>query len=333
LTQPTCKMCDRPVPDQGYVCEREATRTAEALLRIVDLAPEVESAIAKLVRFGGQVIGGSGESPVPWNDTTVVRAASIGNEVATWARHVSESRGRPVVQERWPGTFGPLCYHSGALPLLDPAVPPCIDWSWDQIRLRRPLKGVALAAHWLAQREQLRWLRHRPEAAEAFGSLQAASSALEGLVGRPPELRYRGPCWADLGEVDEAGEQLRCQEILYARPGSVTMTCRACGEEYDVEYRRDWLLAEARSTLAHAELIARALMALGIEGVTASRIRGYAHRGRLLDYGTDRAGRPQYKVGEVLDLVDEQAKMDAARAAKREQDKARREAKKRETAA
>lgn len=265
MTQPTCDLCSRPLPDQAYVCSTDRDRVREDLDRIIDLAGEVETTVAKLVSFGDQVGPGSGERPLPFDPKAAERAEALKGELATWAKRVSEERGVEI-----PRPAGEL--------------------------------GAVVAARFLA--ENLEWLRHRQEAAVAFGSLRTVARQLEGLVGRPPELRYRGPCWAELGELDEAGDPLRCQEILYARPDSDIVKCRFCGAEYDANERREWLLSEARSTLAHAALISSALTALDLP-VAVGTIYSWASRGRLVDHGKDGLGRPLYRVGDAIDLLRE----------------------------
>lgn len=305
-----CDLCTAPVPDQAYVCPKCTARTVEDLERIVDLAGEVESVVAKLVRYGGASKVG-GERPLPFDEKAGERAAAIGNTVATWARHVAESRGLSVPAPTL--TLGPLCRHGMG----------CRHDSCERIRTRYRDVGVAAAAAWLL--DQLEWLRHQAEAAEAFGDLREASRTLEHVVGRPPDRWFAGQCW-------ELVDGQRCEQELYAPRGASTVRCRACGFTHDAQHRRDWLLDQARDQLLHAEWIARALTALGIEKVTGSRIRNLADRGRLANHGTDASGRPKYRVGEVLDLIDEQAKVEAERAAKRE-DKARRKAERQDRAA
>jgi hypothetical protein len=34
-------------------------------------------------------------------------------------------------------------------------------------------------------------------------------------------------------------------------------------------------------------------------------IRGYAHRGRILSRGADEIGRPLYRIGDIIDLLNE----------------------------
>jgi len=307
-----CEQCSRPLPDQAYVCSTCAGLLRVDLLRIVDLAGEVETAIVKLTRYGSG--GRSGERPVPFDEKAVERAAMVGNTVATWARHVAESRGRRLPE--WTRVQGPLCRLGMALPLLDRSRPSCAHGSCADIRRRGRAIGVALAADWLV--EQVEWLRHQPEAAEAFGELRDASRDLQRLVDRPVSRWYAGPCWEPIGGVDEDGEQLRCQTVLTAAPGATKVRCRECGTEYDAKARKQWLLDEARGALVHAELMARALTALGIEDVTAARVRGMARHGRLMAKGSNAAGDPTYRVGDVLDVIEEQEAAERARVARRE---------------
>lgn len=263
MTLPSCELCSRPLPDQAYVCSTDTAWVREDLERIIGLAPEVEATVAKLVSFGGQLTAGSGERPLPFDPKAAERAEALKGELATWAKHVAGERGLEI-----PRAAGEL--------------------------------GAVVAARFLA--ENLEWLRHRQEAAEAFTALRSVARQLEGLVGRPPELRYRGPCWADLGELDEVGDPLRCQEILYVRPDSDIVKCRFCGTEHDAARRREWLLSEARSTLAHAALISSALTALDLP-VAVGTIYSWASRGRLVDHGKDGLGRPLYRVGDAIDLL------------------------------
>jgi hypothetical protein len=280
VTQPTCDFCKRPNADQSYVCSPCTSNVAVDLARIVGLAPEVETTVAKLARVGTQLGGGSKERPLPFDAQAADRADALKNTLSTWARHVAESIGVQIPPKQ-PGEL-----------------------------------GAQLAARFLGER--LNWIRHHQEAAECFGDLSDAARELERLVGRPRDHWYAGACWADLGDVDEAGDPLRCPQELYAPKGAQKVRCRFCGTEHDADARRQWLLDQVKDQLLHAEWIARALTGFGLEKVTGSRIRNLADRGRLAAHGHDEAGRPMYRVGEVMDLINEQAKMEAERVAKRE---------------
>lgn len=309
MDRPTCDLCDRPVPDQAYVCERCTEREAESLRLIASLAGEVEAAVAKLVGHGLAAGGGGGHGhPLPVDLVAAEKAAAVGNTVSTWARHVSLSRGIDVPRTH-PSSEGPCCRTNT-----------CRHLSCAEVRSPRRDVGVATAARFLL--DQLGWLRHRPEAAEALGELHQAALQLQRVLGGRPPRWYAGQCWELIRDAE--GNEQRCTAELYAAPGASAVRCPSCGKAHETAYRRDWLLREASDTLAHAELIARALAALGIEGVTGSRVRNLAARGRLLAHGSDQADRPLYRVGDVLDLIHEQARVEAERVAKREAKAARR---------
>jgi hypothetical protein len=317
MSGPTCDLDGRPVDGTAYVCSPCADRVRDDLLHLAELAGEVEVAVLKLVRYGSGG-GGSGERPVPWDDARDERAVAVGNTVATWARHVAESRGLTIGPPEQPRQAGPLCYHGRALPLLNPAKPPCPHWSCQEIVARRTYLGVAVAAAWLAEHDQLEWLRHQREAAEAMSDLREAAREVERIVDRPRDRWYAGPCWADLPDGG------RCEVELYALPGAKTVRCPECKAEDDAAARKQWLLDEARDALVHAELMARALTALGIEDVTPARVRGMARHGRLMAKGTNSAGDPTYRVGDVLDVVEEQERIEVERVRRREEKVVRR---------
>jgi hypothetical protein len=278
MTGPTCDLDGRPVDGTAYVCSPCSDKTRADLLRIVDLAGDVEAAILKLVRYGGAGQG-SGERPVPFDDVRAERAAAVGNTLATWARHVAEARGVEIPHR--------------------PGVP-----------------GAAVVAGWLA--DQLEWLRHQREAAEAMSDLREAAREVERIVDRPRDRWYAGPA----GRIclPAAGARWSCTRCRVRG----TVRCPECKAEHDAAARKQWLLDEARDALVHAELMARALTALDIEDVTPARVRGMARHGRLMAKGTNSAGDPTYRVGDVLDVVEEQERIEAERVRRREEKVVRR---------
>lgn len=137
------------------------------------------------------------------------------------------------------------------------------------------------------------WLMHRPEAETAYDELTAAMQgalrAIDTTVGR----RYVGPCSV-------------CSRDLYAEAGAVTVECRPCRMTYDMAERRELLLTAAEDRIATAAEISRAVTNLW-EPVTSDRIRQWAARGRLVAHAQI-DGRPGYRVGDVLDLLRDDAK-------------------------
>lgn len=144
-------------------------------------------------------------------------------------------------------------------------------------------------------RDATRWLmcRVEPLARVPWGpdALDLVRVAARGwrLVDHPPERIFAGPCGL-------------CGEDLYATPGEPVVVCGACRTPEDVEERRAFLLAKVDDQLVTATEMARALTTLG-QPVTPERIRQWKHRGRILARGSNLAGVPVYRVGDVVTLL------------------------------
>jgi len=123
---------------------------------------------------------------------------------------------------------------------------------------------------------------------DAVDEITDAVADCRRVIDRAPERWYAGPC--------------ECGADLYAKRRTGIVTCRECGHEYDVEARREWLLAEAEDRLANAATIARAVSWLGAEPLTSATVRKWAQRGRLLAKGHDGRG-PLYRIGDAIDLL------------------------------
>lgn len=145
----------------------------------------------------------------------------------------------------------------------------------------------AAAAEWL--RGNLEWIRHRPESAEMIDQVADLVRRARRTIDLPPDRWYAGPCH-------------QCGQDLSARPGAADVTCRPCDLVWPAAERRQWLLDAARDTMATAALISQALSILDAP-ITASMVRNYAARGRIVSGGVDRQGRPLYRVGDVLDAL------------------------------
>lgn len=314
--QAECAICDDPT--DGTVCRRETTALAEHLRQVVALAGEVETSVARLARYGerGGRVGTVPEdepdvddgarrrlpvmvhgwvarldkpkpgallvTQLPFHQGKGDRAAAASNAIVTWARHVCEERGIGVPR---PGpVIGPLCRAGWG----------CTHPTCALIRARTVDPGVARAAVFLLT--QLEWIRHRPEAADAVEELSAAAVVLRLCVDAPPVLQYAGPCWND-DPIDG-----QCETELYAVEGRATVRCPGCDAVHDMGLRRAWLLEQSPDVLLNAATMAAALSSLD-QPVTASMIRNYADRGRIVAHGRDRDDRPTYRVGDVLDVL------------------------------
>lgn len=131
------------------------------------------------------------------------------------------------------------------------------------------------------------------------------------FVDRPPDRWYAGPCTAGLSGL--AGTWL-CGTDLYAAHGDTEVTCRDCNTTYPVEHRRAWLLAHAEDEWHTATAIARAVVVWTDydrgETRLVRRISDWTRRSRIevRDHQLiDGRHRPRYRLGDVLDLLTEDA--------------------------
>jgi hypothetical protein len=162
--------------------------------------------------------------------------------------------------------------------------------------------------------EYAAWLERHPDGIasnpEAGALVENIRFAVEDVrrVVFPRQLRYCGPC--------------ECDEQLYAPVGKTTVRCRSCRRRWVIADRMAALREQAKGLFLTAEDMSRALPRvasdIAIRPLTASQIRGFAHRGRLTQYpAAERGGDPRYKVGEVIALMEHLALEEQARQARR----------------
>jgi hypothetical protein len=89
---PTCVVCGKPTPD-GYACQGEITRAAGQLREIAELTGPARDVAHGQTSRGGT--GGSGKpgSRLPLDLGATARLDAVENTLATWARHIAETRG------------------------------------------------------------------------------------------------------------------------------------------------------------------------------------------------------------------------------------------------
>jgi hypothetical protein len=100
----TCVRCGHPMPDQAYAdvrCRDDAIRQLigdpndEHLLPLVDTVPAARDIAAGQTSNGLTVISAGGHD-IELNLTAQARLDAVQNELLTWARHISETRGIPL---------------------------------------------------------------------------------------------------------------------------------------------------------------------------------------------------------------------------------------------
>ncbi|MFL6138817.1 MAG: hypothetical protein ACJ74O_13590 [Frankiaceae bacterium] len=319
---PTCGRCDRPVADQAYVCatcaellaaalaEVPVVATDQRLLRSDESGPvarywtearEVDGAGLPVPLRPGETLG---SATMPWEGSRGDAGGLAAELVTSYARQSRSGGGQPVgkAAER-PVPWDDRASAAGAVLRSTLAV-----WA----RLVAEERGddgldyfdePASLAGWLLDRVE--WIRHRPDGAAAVDELVHAVGLVRHAVDRRADAWYAGRCGAEV-EGDE-GERWCCLADLYVRHGAKQVTCRHCGKEWSVEDRRKWLLAAAEETLLTGPEIARAVTALG-QPVNEDLIRQWKHRGRLVPHGADERGRSLYLVGDVVNLLVDDAR-------------------------
>jgi len=292
-TMPVCPNCGKPIPDNAYICRPCGLTLTTALNHIADLHSELDITLTKQTRIGSTngpaqppevdpdplpknaLLWGVAVQALPFHLGASTVRAEVGNTISTWARVILEERGMELPPIPEP-PIGPVCNPTE-----------CKHESCTVIRWHVKDSEITHAAKFIAA--HVWWLRHRPEAPEAYSDLVAIASQLERIIDNPPTLKYAGPCNI-------------CRKDLYAREGAGQVECRPCGMTYDMAGRREWLLECAEDRLERASLIAQAVTDLG-SPISADRIRKWAQRSQLIPHATDRLGRPLYRIGDVLDLL------------------------------
>lgn len=160
---------------------------------------------------------------------------------------------------------------------------------------RWPRNIDAAMCRWLLKRVPA--IRVHDEGQDLLASVADMAEVAKRTIDLRPDLWFAGVCGAPVPDG-------RCEERLYAEMSAGTIECDACGAVHDVGERRADLLAAAEDQLETATHLARALTRLG-EPVTPERIRKWRERGRLVEHGVDLDGHPTYRVGDVIDLLEQ----------------------------
>jgi len=153
----------------------------------------------------------------------------------------------------------------------------------------RPVREIAYMAAWIHAR--IGRVVVLADAGDCADEIAEITRVMVRAVDSPPELVYAGPCGV-------------CKRPLYCRPGKTTVTCRDHNPAWsgDVTERREWMLGMASGHLAHAAGTVRMLAMLGIR-ITPVQVTRWVKAGRLQARSEDAAGRPLYRVGDLITLA------------------------------
>jgi hypothetical protein len=229
-------------------------------------------------------------------DIAAYRGLGWDLDVAMTRRtHVRLTPGEVIEEKHYPGVLPatPLPYNPRAADTARTLRNVLATWArliCQETGADQPADTITAIAAWMVP--WVGWLRHHPAGDEAHKNILDAVWRARRIVDRPPERLYAGVCI--------------CGAHLYARTGDPVIVCRA-GEHdeplvFQVEERRAEMLTALDDYLANSRQMARLMGYLGIT-LPDSTIRWWASekgKRRILAHGTDKDGRPLYRLGEVV---------------------------------
>lgn len=290
----TCDRDGRPVADGARCCAACCAQHDANLDWIAELHHELETALTGQARFGEGAGGrtATDETPLPVN----LHASDVGhrlrNTLTTWAWVLVDETGA-----EWP-------------PRTDPVTGPVCGRMADTWCAHSSCRGIYLSRHpteapldeiarFLQQRTG--WIAHSEWGPECFDDIGRVAVDLARAIDAPPPMIALGAC-----DTEGCDGQIRAhQEATFAK-------CPACRTTYDVAKRKDALLARADNRRFGATALARILTALrdrDPEGRLIVRpakwITNRVQWGKLRAVGTDKLGRPLYRLGDARRLHDQ----------------------------
>lgn len=292
--QTPCPICDKPIPDTAYVCPACADELCNRLVALATLWPDVIDAAHRLNRVERPSVGtASAKEPTPPTQGPDCGRSECAHESCMtiaweWVKAQRQPDEMPIPNETVL-PFSPEISEDR-----DAIANTVTTWARDVLDstgMALPssqLEPTAAGAMVIAAR--VTWLAHQRFAEEAFDELTHAYWTAINAVDTARSRIYVGPC--DL-----------CRKDMYAKAGATVVVCRPCDVQYAISARRDWLTKQAEDVFATATEAARALRDWGHD-VTPERIRQWAARGRIKATPDHHTGKPMYRVGDVIVLLD-----------------------------
>jgi hypothetical protein len=294
MTNYACGSCDRDRPGDRMVCGACTAELQRALGDLPWLYEQLLVTRSRRDRLGSGGGRGGSETPLPYNDRAWRASRRLSIVIDRWYMRVPA---RAVPQ-------GPRC-------------PGCSHDSCRYLALwQPPAHGtVGELAIWL-RRHTTGHFQNHPDAPQAVIEIIAAKDLALTAIDRPdPTTRlYAGRC-----------DKADCDGELYAPLDAAKVMCSQCDTVYKTADRQALLRKDLEMALADATQAAWAISSLGMP-IKASLIWKWAERGRLLSHGDNRLGHPTYRISEIIELIEETAERQAARALQTAQLRARREA-------
>ncbi|MDQ0735162.1 hypothetical protein [Arthrobacter agilis] len=267
----TAPHCEKHLAEGVYLCDDDLTKLKDALLDVRDTLAALGAVAIRSTAYGESVGGASaGDKPVMFDEVALTRGYELRELVNAWARYILE----PLTAQWDRDTLAWMeeCERIDALALTGGPAPPMPA---EPLRPGpRDHRSPATVAEWVATMAAT--IRVSEWAGDMYDEIiPAVRQCLRG-ADRPVQRVFAGMCPTDIeGEV--------CGSPLYALQGKPYVTCRTCGEAYDVNGWRAAALAAAGIIEGTAAEISRALTdpTTG-EALPAATIRKWAQRKQLI---------------------------------------------------
>lgn len=275
-TTSACR-CGRPTRDAAYVCDTCTGRLNEALNECPWLDDELEVTITRQRSAAIEGGRGSSERGLPWHDKASEARRLLHGLLSTWVRFCDEEgvRGLPN---------------------------------------RLPRDNITSMSRWMLHLTH--GLSLHDIGNEAVDELTDAIAECQRLVFWKRSARiYLGTC--EQRVEDEDGELIResCPGEVYADEDAPVATCDECGQGMTVVIRKAVIDKRLEDQLCTAADIATYAVYLGMPAPreqVRKRVHYWHRHGRLLNHGTNVAGDPVFRYGEVRTMLFKEFGRDSA---------------------
>jgi len=305
--------CGRPT--ETNTCNGCLRKLFDDLRDVEWLLPELDVTITRQAKLSSGGIGfvtGKGEATMPLHLGASAVAAELRDRLARWVWTLWEEHG-----VRWH-----RCTKCGAEDRSGDGYPPCTpgcptEWDTHLDPLDMPLHALPLS-RWLLRHPS--WVQSYSDGAALFDDIRSAVRHARSTIYGPGERAFLGICSAPVeSPVGDDGDTVlvECQRDLYGAKGRPLVACPECGAQWDADERRRYMLKAMEDELLTATELSRALpnylQRPDDKPLTASMVRGYARRGRLIAHGyAPGSGDPRYRVGDLLDILEPTATSEAS---------------------
>ena len=247
-------------------------RLLQDLASCAELVDELNVVLSRQSKNGGASVGfvtnGADEQPLPFDPEAMDVGLWMRDRMCSWARVLWEDN---ATREE-----------DGSVPTIDLS------------------PGIVPVSRWLMRHPT--WIAIHPAVDELFREITGDIAQAWRVAHRSKSPRvYIGPCGAE-HPADGDVPAWVCTDPLYGREDWTEVSCPWCETRWDVDTRRRHMLDSLADKTGTSGQLVTLATANGVQ-VTTSTIRSWVRRGRLTSVGVNAEGKPEYRVGDVLDVI------------------------------